>query len=90
LYRGLECAKLTRVEKRAEGVRVSSRSRSVVLVCEECGERVVVVGSLSAWRLERAVFECGCGEGLTLADRLEEKTTELATVPSAMKPRRRC
>ena len=68
---------------------MSSRSRSVVLVCEECGERVILVGSLSAWRSERAVFECGCGEGLTLADGLEE-TTELATIPDTRKPRRRC
>ncbi len=72
------------------GVRVSRVSRSVILVCEECGERVVLVGSLSAWRKERAVFECGCGEGLTLANRLEEDTTELATVPEARRPGRRC
>jgi hypothetical protein len=64
--------------------------RGVVLVCEECGERVGLAGPLSAWRSEEAIFECGCGEGLTLADRLEEETTELATVPSIRKPRRRC
>ena len=69
---------------------MSDRVRGVVLVCEECGERLVLVGPLSAWRSEEAVFECGCGEGLTLADRLEEETTELATVPSARKPRRCC
>jgi len=62
---------------------VAGYSRSAVLVCEECGERVVLVGTLSAWRSEDAVFECGCGEGLTLADRLDEETTELATVPHA-------
>jgi hypothetical protein len=56
-----------------------------VLVCEECGERVVLVGPLSDWRLERAVFECGCGEGLTFADSLDKKTTELATFPDARK-----
>ena len=72
------------------GVRVSKLSRSVILVCEECGERVVLVGPLSAWRSERAVFECGCGEGLTLADRLDEDTTELTTVPEARRPGRRC
>ena len=64
-------------------------SRGVVLVCEECGERVVLVGPLSAWSPERAVFECGCREGLTLADRLEEETTELTTIPHARKPGRR-
>ncbi len=69
---------------------MASCSRNVVLLCEECGERVVLVGTLSTWRSEGAVFECGCGEGLTLADRLDEKTTELATVPDARKsgPRR--
>jgi hypothetical protein len=69
---------------------VSDRVRGVVLVCEECGERAVLAGPPSAWRSEEAVFECGCGEGLTLADRLEEETTELATVPSARKPRWCC
>ncbi len=78
------------LRRERRGVRVSDRLRGVVLVCEECGERVVLAGPLSAWRSEGAVFECGCGEGLTLADRLEEKTTELATIPSARKPRRRC
>jgi hypothetical protein len=65
---------------------VGNRSKGVVLVCEECGERVVLAGPLSAWHSECAVFECGCGEGLTLADRLEKKTAELATVPDARKP----
>ena len=69
---------------------MSRVSRSVILVCEECGERVVLAGSLSAWSSEDAVFECGCGEGLTLANRLDEETTELATVPDARRPRRRC
>jgi hypothetical protein len=69
---------------------VSDRVRGVVLVCEECGERVVLAGPPSAWRSEEAAFECGCGEGLTLADRLEEESTELATVPSARKPRWCC
>ncbi len=69
---------------------MSNRLRGVVLVCEECGERVVLAGPLSAWRSEDAVFECGCGEGLTLADRVEEDTTELATVPEARRPGRRC
>ncbi len=76
------------IERR--GVRVSNGLRGIVLVCEECGERVVLAGSLSAWRSEDAVFECGCGEGLTLADRLEEETTELETIPSVRKPHRRC
>ena len=69
---------------------MSRLSRGVILVCEECGERVVLVGPLSAWRSERADFECGCGEDLTLANRLDEETTELAIVLDARRPRRRC
>ena len=68
---------------------MSSGLRSVVLVCEECGERVVLLSPLSAWRSERAAFECGCGEGLTLADSLDGDTTELATIPEARKARKR-
>jgi hypothetical protein len=69
---------------------VSRLSRGVILLCEECGERVVLAGPPSAWRTERAVFECGCGEGLSLVNRLDEATTELATVPVARRPGRRC
>ena len=65
---------------------MAGRSRSVVLVCEECGDRVVVLGLLSAWRSEGAAFECECGKGLTLDNRLNEKTTEPAAVPDAQKP----
>jgi hypothetical protein len=57
-----------------------------VLVCEECGEQVVLLGPLSAWRSEGDVFECGCGKDLTLPDRRDEKTTDLATVPDAQRP----
>ncbi len=80
---------MTPAEKRAEGVRVRGGLRSLVLVCEECGEQVVLLGSLPTWRSERAVFECGCGEDLTLANRLEADTTELAAIPEARKARRR-
>ncbi len=65
---------------------MAGRPGSVVLVCEECGDRVVLLGPLSSWRLGDAVFECECGEGLTFGDRLDEKTPEPATVPDAQKP----
>ena len=69
---------------------MASCSRNVVLVCEECGERAVLVGPLSAWRSKGVVFECGCGEDITLTDRLDQKTAELATVAEAQRsgPRR--
>ena len=71
--------------KRAEGVRVAGCSRSIVLVCEECGERTVLVGALSAWLSEGTAFECGCGEAVTLTDGLDQETTELANVVDAQK-----
>lgn len=40
----------------------------VTLICEECGEKMVLEGSEETWRPEREPFECGCGEHLTLAD----------------------
>lgn len=76
------------IERR--GVRVAGCSSGIVLVCEECGERTVLVGPLSAWRSEVTVFECGCGEAVTLADGLDQETTDLANVVDAQKidPRR--
>jgi hypothetical protein len=34
----------------------------------KCGERIVVFGLEEDWRSRRAVFQCGCGEKLTLED----------------------
>ena len=65
---------------------MAGRSRNVVLVCEECGEQVVLLGPLSAWRSEGDAFECECGKDLTLPDRRDEKTTDLTTVPDAQRP----
>ena len=73
-------------ERERRGVRVADRSGSVVLVCEECGDRVVLLGPLSGWRSGGGVFECECGKGLTLTDRLKKRTTRLAAVPDAQKP----
>jgi hypothetical protein len=77
-------------EKERRGVRVAGCSRNIVLVCEECGERTVLVGALSAWRTVGTAFECGCGEAVTLADGLDQETTELANFVDAQKidPRR--
>jgi predicted RNA-binding Zn-ribbon protein involved in translation (DUF1610 family) len=50
---------------------VNDTSRQVVLVCEECGERMVLDAPISAWRQEGSNFTCECGKILTPADRLE-------------------
>ena len=49
-------------------------SGRIVLRCEGCGEKLVLLGSEEDWRSEgRTSFGCGgCGEELTLDDRLPE------------------
>jgi hypothetical protein len=54
-------------------VECSGRS---ILECE-CGERLVLLGLKEDWLSEqRTNFECGCGQILTLADRLNEEVLE--------------
>ena len=47
-----------------------------VLVCEECGERMVLDAPISAWRQEGSIFGCECGMILTPADRLETSAAD--------------
>lgn len=51
------------------GVRVRGYRGSAILICDVCGEKVVLEGSEETWLSESEPFECGCGEHLTLADR---------------------
>lgn len=44
----------------------------IVLICEECGQRLVLSDPEFTSQLEQLVFDCGCGEELTLADRILE------------------
>lgn len=47
--------------------------KRVILVCEECGERTALGGSLSVWYSESTYFGCECGREFTLADRLDHQ-----------------
>lgn len=48
-------------------------SERILLKCR-CGELLVLLGREEDWYMEgRAVFECGCGGKLTLADRFVEE-----------------
>jgi hypothetical protein len=47
-------------------------SRKIVLLCEECGEKVVLGGPESVWHSASTFFECECGQVLTLAHRKDE------------------
>ncbi len=45
----------------------------IVLVCEACGERLILLGPKDDWRSRRAVFRCECGQKITLDDRANEE-----------------
>jgi hypothetical protein len=49
--------------------------KRVILVCYDCGEKVVLGGPVSVWRSAVTFFECECGRLLTLADREDEART---------------
>ena len=51
----------------------------VVLECEGCGEKTVLLGPEEDWRSRRAVFRCGCGRRLILEDRADEKEARAAS-----------
>ena len=46
------------------------RAQRTVLECDDCGERLVHLGSVSVRKAGRVVLECGCGEEFTLAGHL--------------------
>jgi hypothetical protein len=43
----------------------------IVLICEECGERLVLLGLEDDWRSRGAIFRCECGERLSLDGGIE-------------------
>ena len=49
-------------------------SGRVILVCEQCGERLVLGEGEEVWLSTRTLFECECGWEVSLASRLEEPT----------------
>jgi hypothetical protein len=49
-------------------------SGRVILVCEHCGERLVLGEPEEVWLSTRTLFECECGRDVSLASRLEEPT----------------
>ncbi len=49
-------------------------SERIVLGCDKCGEKLVLLGLEDDWRAaERTVFECECGEELSFANRTDEE-----------------
>jgi hypothetical protein len=52
---------------------VNDPSRGSILVCEECGERMVLDGPISVWLSGNTSFGCECGQRIAPAGRLERK-----------------
>jgi len=66
---------------------VSDPSRGGILVCEECGERMVLDGPISVWLSGSTSFGCECGQRLAPAGRLERKGFgEAGTATDAASP----
>jgi hypothetical protein len=53
---------------------VQGLSERIILICEECGDRIILIGPREVWHSEDTVFECECGERSTLASALEEES----------------
>jgi hypothetical protein len=49
-------------------------SERVILVCEQCGERLVLGEAEEVWLSTRTLFGCECGWEVSLASRLEDPT----------------
>jgi hypothetical protein len=49
-------------------------SERVILVCEHCGERLVLGEPEEVWLSSRTLFECECGREVSLANRLAGST----------------
>ena len=49
-------------------------SERIVLGCDKCGERLVLLGLEDDWRAaDQTIFECECGEELSFANRTDEE-----------------
>jgi hypothetical protein len=58
---------------------VKRYTEQVVLTCKECGEQLVLLGSVEDWRSRHAVFLCDSTHKLTLDDYTEEEVLPTAS-----------
>ena len=54
-------------------------SEQIVLTCEGCQEKLVLLGPEEDWRSRRAIFLCECGHKLTLDGRTAEEVPAAAS-----------
>jgi hypothetical protein len=48
-------------------------SEQIVLTCEECKERLVILGLEEDWCSRRAIFRCECGQKIALVGWTDEE-----------------
>jgi hypothetical protein len=66
------------MQQSSESDRFVVCSEHIVLECNKCGERLILLGFESDWHSEgRTTFDCECGEKLALADRVDEEAASL-------------
>ena len=58
------------------GTGMRRSSRRVILICEECGEKLLLGEPEEVWLSTRTRFECECGEAVSLGSRLESPVPE--------------
>ena len=51
----------------------SSFKQQIVLTCEDCGDKLVLLGPEEDWRSRHAVFLCGHGHRITLDGRADDE-----------------
>lgn len=61
-------------------------SEGTILVCEECGERMVLDAPVSVWLSGGTSFACECGQRLTSAERLVDEAGSAANTVSQISP----
>ena len=50
-----------------------SFEQQIVLTCEDCGDKLVLLGPEEDWRSRHAVFLCGHGHRITLDGRADDE-----------------
>lgn len=48
-------------------------AEQIVLTCDRCREKLVILGSEEEWRSRRVILQCECGQKLTLDGRSDEE-----------------
>ena len=66
--------------------RLEGSSKNVVLLCEGCGERIVLGGPVWVWNCGSTSFACGCGAQLTLSSQLDPSDAEKRAEPLHTRP----